>query len=63
MKKFKYNIVYVEDNKKHCINFKNKQKMIVYLEKNQPKLNKFNSVSINFSSVSLPLASTIWNCK
>jgi hypothetical protein len=59
--KYKYNIKHKEKNKTNIINFKNKDSMIKYLNKNKNKLNDMDAVVVNFSVISLPLKMTTWN--
>lgn len=58
--KYKYNIKHKVKNKVAIINFKNKESMITYLNKNKDKINKFVSPVLNFKSVMLPLKQTVW---
>ena len=61
MKKFKYNITYVNSKNSKCVdNFKSKDKMLEYLNGNINKLNQLKSVTLNFNQVSLPLKQTVW---
>ena len=59
--KYKYNIRHREDGKVSVINFKNKESMIRYLDKNKSKINKLTAPVLNFASVMLPLKQTMWN--
>lgn len=61
--KYKYNIVFKHAGKKDLVNFKSKDKMIAYLDKNQDKLNKLDQCQVNFAAISLPLKVTTWNNK
>lgn len=61
--KYKYNISYVENDKKQQINFKNKHGLIKYLNNNIDKVNNLMRPVINFNTVSLPLKTTVWNKK
>tara|TARA_Y100001938_G_scaffold140799_1_gene209523 strand:- start:418 stop:606 length:189 start_codon:yes stop_codon:yes gene_type:complete len=60
---YKYNITYKEKEKSKVTNFKTKQAMITYLNKNKKKLGNLASVIINFGPISLPLKSTVWKSK
>ena len=59
--KYKYNIRHRVDGKVSVINFKNKESMIRYLDKNTSKINKLTAPVLNFDSVMLPLKQTVWN--
>ena len=58
---YKYNITYKQGKTSKAINFKNKHSMLKYLNTSQNKVNKLQHVTLNFSSVSLPLKATVWN--
>lgn len=58
--KYKYNIKHKVKGKMTTINFKNKESMISYLNKNKDKISKFVSPVVNFKSIALPLKQTVW---
>ncbi len=59
--KYKYNIRYKENGKTTNINFKNKQGMIKYLDKNKKKVNALDNPALNFGAIMLPLKQTTWS--
>lgn len=61
--KYKYNIKHKVDGKAATINFKNKQSMLNYLDKNTDKLNQMVSPALHFNTVVLPLKQTTWYVK
>lgn len=61
--KYKYNIRHKVGDAVEIINFKNKQSMLSYLDKNKSKLDKMNHPVLNFSEISLPLNQTVWSSK
>lgn len=61
--KYKYNITYIDNNKKEKINFKTKQSLIKYLNTNMDQINTLTRPMINFNTISLPLKVTVWNKK
>ena len=58
--KYKYNISYLENNKKTSINFNSKDGMIKYLDKNTSKINSLKSPALHFGAIVLPLKQTVW---
>ena len=58
--KYKYNIKHKQKNKSTTINFKNKQSMIKWLDKNKNKLNNMVAPVLNFDMIMLPLKQTVW---
>lgn len=61
--KYKYNIRHKVDGAVERINFKNKQSMLSYLDKNKSKLEKMDHPVLNFNQIVLPLNQTIWSIK
>jgi len=59
--KYKYNIKHKQKNKATTINFKNKQSMIKWLDKNKNKLNNMTAPVLNFGMIMLPLKQTVWH--
>ncbi len=59
--KYKYNIAHSKNKSKNVINFKSKDKLIAYLNKNKAKVNNLDDVYINFNQVKLPLKATVWS--
>ena len=61
--KYKYNIRHKVNGAVERINFKNKQSMLSYLDKNKSKLDKMDHPVLNFNQIVLPLNQTIWSTK
>ena len=60
MMKYKYNIKYKDGGKVLSRNFKTKQSMVDYLDKNITKVNQLVSPALNFGPIMLPLKQTVW---
>ena len=58
---YKNHITWGSGKDKVNMNFKTRESMIKYLEKNRPKLNKQKLVYVNFGPVKLPLNQTVWS--
>lgn len=61
--KYKYNIKHKEKTRTKTINFKSKNSMLKYLDKNKDKLNQLQGVALHFGPIVLPLAQTMWHVK
>ena len=59
--KYKYNIKYKQSSGDIQVkNFKNRQSMIMFLDRNTQQVNKMNSPVLYFGSITLPLKQTVW---
>tara|TARA_B100000575_G_scaffold127846_1_gene101884 strand:+ start:127 stop:318 length:192 start_codon:yes stop_codon:yes gene_type:complete len=58
--KYKYNIKHKQKGKVQTINFKNKDTMLKYLDKNKDKINSWSAPVLNFAAIMLPLKQTVW---
>lgn len=61
--KYRYNIKHKEKTRTKTINFKSKNGMLKYLDKNKDKLNQLQGVALHFGPIVLPLAQTVWHVK
>jgi hypothetical protein len=60
VKKFKYNIAHRSTGKVERINFKTKDAMLSFLDKNKKKVNNLKSVALHLGEITLPLKVTPW---